>query len=138
MFMCRRSKSKFCNKPLTVGDLNFDSELEQRVYSQLLIMPSIKSVELHKRFDLVVNGQKICAVEPDFTVHLKLGSVLYADAKSNPTETDVSRIKFKLFHALFGQKVWILPREMGSFIDLCQRNINHEMFEEVDSDNTNP
>lgn len=138
MFCSRRNKSKFSNEPINIGGLQFDSHLEQRVYSTLIQLPVIESIELHKRFDLIVKGSKICAVEPDFTVLLKSGKILYADAKSTPTETDVSRLKFKLFRVLYGQKIWILPREMGYFLDLCGSNIKSDEFFEVDRDPFNP
>lgn len=138
MFCSRRNRSKFSNEPINIGGLEFDSHLEQRVYSTLIQLPVIESIELHKRFDLIVKGSKICAVEPDFTVLLKSGKILYADAKTHPTETDVSRLKFKLFRALYEEKIWILPREMCGFLGLCGSNIkNHEFFE-VDRDPFNP
>lgn len=140
MFFQRRSKLKFSNERIKVGGLSFDSRLEQRMYSTLIMAPNVKDVELHKSFDLIVKNKKICAVEPDFTIKLKSGIILYADAKSDPTETEVSRLKFKLFHVLYGKKVWILPRELGAFLDLCEAKEGDIEFSEVgeSDDDFNP
>ena len=138
MYMPSRKKAKFSNQAIEVGGLQFDSKLEQRIYAQLILISNIESVELHKSFDLIVNDTKICRVEPDFTVHLKSGVILYADAKSNPTETAISSLKFKLFRALYGKKIWILPREMCDFLDLCGANKKYDAFLEVRHDNTDP
>lgn len=137
MYIGSRSKSKFSNQAVTVGGLEFDSKLEQRIYSTLILIPTIEKVELHKSFDLIVGNKKICAVEPDFTVTLKTGLVLYGDAKSKPTETEVSKLKFKLFHVLYGKKIWILPREMSDFLALCCHKDGYQEFFEVNCGDTN-
>lgn len=137
-YSSKRSSSKFFNEPLIVGGQKFASKVEFEMKMAISLLPAVKKIDLHKKFDLVVNGKKICAVMPDYTVHLKSGEILYADAKSDPTETAVSSIKFKLFEALYGSKIWILPREMGAFISLCENNMNHDLFLEVGGDDTNP
>ena len=112
-----RSKSKYYSEKVTVGGLKFDSKLELEVYTFLIEHPNIKDVELHAKCDLIVEGKLACKVIPDFKIVLISGAIFFADAKSNATETDVSKLKFKLFKILYKKKIWILPREKALFTD---------------------
>lgn len=67
--------------------------------AMLLKNGDIESYEYGKRFDLIVNGHKICAHIPDFYVVQKGGMVQVQECKGY--EMPVWNLKRKLFEALF-------------------------------------
>ena len=56
------------------------------------------------RFDLIVNGKKICTYTPDFEITHNSGLVEYIDVKG--VETTVFKLKFKLIKALYPELVF--------------------------------
>lgn len=59
----------------------------------------IKEIQTQVNYSLVVNGKKICGMIPDFLVTYPDGSEEIIEYKG--FETEVYRIKLKLFRALF-------------------------------------
>jgi hypothetical protein len=62
----------------------------------------ISSLEKQRRFDIVINGKKVCTYVADF-VFIEDGKQVVADCKSDFTKKNpVYRIKFKLMVAALG------------------------------------
>lgn len=101
----RVSTSKFRNVKTVVDGKTFASKAEATRYvylKALLRVGEIESLELQPRFDLVVNGQKVCAYIADFRYrHVSTDEVIVEDVKSKPTRTPEYRIKKKLLKALY-------------------------------------
>jgi hypothetical protein len=90
----------------TYGGIVYDSkrEMEYAVYLAMMkYARQIKDFEYHKRFPLVVNGEKVGMYEIDFVVHYPDGKIEYIDTKG--VKTDVYKIKKKLMHALYGIEI---------------------------------
>jgi hypothetical protein len=64
-------------------------------------MGKIKSYEIQKDYDLVVNGQKICGIRPDFVVLTNLDETEIHEVKSYVTMTPAWNIKRKLWEAIY-------------------------------------
>ena len=65
----RGSRPKYGNKKVVVQGIKFDSKWESQRYLYLKSLEragTIKDLELQVRFNLEVNGQKICAYVADF------------------------------------------------------------------------
>lgn len=107
-----KKKNKFGAKPIILDDIKFDSKLERDYYSYLKLKiraGEIKSFELHKRIDLVVNGELICFMKPDFVITNKDGSISYHDTKG--MVTPLFKLKAKLFKALKDREIKIISRD---------------------------
>ena len=88
----------------------FDSGAEARRYQELRLMQAgglIRDLEVHPQFPIKVNGRKICRYIADFRFTLADGSVIVEDVKG--VETDVFRLKAKLFGALYKIPLVITP-----------------------------
>lgn len=91
--------------------IKFDSKLELDYYLFLLDKKSrgkIKKIELHKRIDLIVNGQLICFIKPDFVIHNNDFTIEYHDTKG--VVTAIFKLKAKLFKALKDRTIKIIKR----------------------------
>lgn len=75
-------------------EANYAAELDLRVRAG-----ELKSWERQVRIELVVNGKKICDYTIDFIEHYPNGKKIYIETKG--FETNVWRLKWKLFRALF-------------------------------------
>lgn len=75
-------------------------ELEQKVKDKL-----IEAFDTHVRMPLSVNGYIVCDYYIDFVVYHLDGTVEYIECKGYPT--DVWKLKWKLFLALYEDKVGI-------------------------------
>jgi hypothetical protein len=106
-----KRKVKYGNKKVVADGITFDSCKEWLRYTELqLALRSglIDKLEVHPKFELVVNGFKVCNFTADFS-YIKVFSsddgpnkIIVEDVKSKPTMTPVYRIKKKLVKALFG------------------------------------
>jgi hypothetical protein len=86
----------------------FDSKQEHKRYCELRLLERAKQIgnlEVHPRFDIEINGSKICTYEADFGYRLLHGAFfgkarVIEDVKA--IATPVYRIKKKLMKAVHG------------------------------------
>ena len=108
----RIRNQKFFNKRLKYGNKSqvcrqghkHDSIKESQYCDQLELLRKsgeIKEYQTQVRFDLCVNGQKVCGIIPDFVVTENDGAQKVHEVKSYITMTDAWNIKRKLFESLF-------------------------------------
>lgn len=101
---------KFNSYKVTINDLKFDSIMESRFYLHLLALKDAKQIqdftfhtvyELQPKFRDKLTGKAIRPItyEADFVVTVKDGSLVAVDVKGK--ETDVFKIKYKMFRFLF-------------------------------------
>lgn len=92
------------SKYKNVKQNGFHSKREAKRYTDLCFLKGageiVSEIEKQKRFDLVVNGKKVCAYYADFVYTRKDGKVVIDDAKGY--QTDVFRLKWKLLQAIHG------------------------------------
>ena len=65
----RGSRPKYGNKKVTVDGIKFDSKWESQRYMYLKSLEradQVKDLELQVRYNIAVNGEKICAYVADF------------------------------------------------------------------------
>jgi hypothetical protein len=104
----------------------FDSQAEARRYGELTLLAragEIVGLEIHPRFNLVVNDVHVGHYKPDFSYQqARLGDALsdlvVEDVKSAPTLTEASALRMRLFSAIYGIPVTIIgsaarPRSFG-------------------------
>lgn len=99
------SFNKYGAQPTTVDGIRFASKREANRYAELKLLARIGDVadlKCHPRFPLVVNGQKVCVYEADFSYLDRTGAFVVEDVKSRPTMTPQYRLKKKLLQALHG------------------------------------
>ena len=66
----QRSTSKMHNRKVELDGFIFDSIRESLRYKELKLQQGsrlISDLEVHPRFDIIVNGYKICTMKPDFS-----------------------------------------------------------------------
>ena len=109
-----RLRSKYGAIKTTVDGIVFDSKKEAVRYCELkrlMGMGKIRKLELQPKFDLVVNGVKVCYYRADFSYdeldeeHVKKGGSKYwnpviEDVKG--MKTSIYRLKAKLMKACLG------------------------------------
>jgi len=105
--------SKYKNIKVTVGGIKYDSVLESRRGSELLMLEKagkIKNLQRQVPYDLVVNGQKICRYIADFVYDMG-GSRIVEDAKSEFVEKrdKAFPLKRKLMLACHGVEIKLWP-----------------------------
>lgn len=107
------SSSKYSNKRITVDGITFDSKLEFECYNWLVMRFKECEVLIHPKYEIVVNKKHICNVIPDFEVIASNKSNIFVDAKAknDATLTDVARIKYKLFEAMYNRRIFLWPKE---------------------------
>lgn len=109
-----KSQSKYRNVPTVVDGIRFDSKKEAKRYSELKLMEKAKlitKIDIHPRFRLEVNGEKICDYVADFGYLVRSGEndekmeyrLAIEDVKG--VKTAVYRIKKKLMKACLGIEV---------------------------------
>lgn len=95
---------KYHNVAVNDGEHHFDSKREERHYRELSLLQragKIAGLKVHPRFDLVVNGQRICAYEADFSYHsFQRDRTIVEDVKG--VRTPAYRLKKKLMEAVHG------------------------------------
>lgn len=101
-------RSKYRNAKTQVAGITFHSKKEARRYTELLMLESrglIQDLECQKRYDIVVNGMKVCSYVADFcywdtTTLGGIASLVIEDVKGYRTRE--YRIKAKLMRACHG------------------------------------
>lgn len=100
------SYRKFRNVPTIVDGIRFLSKLEAKRYGELKLLQragKISELEVHPRFDLIVNHERICIYEADFRyVDVERGTVV-EDTKGARTALFI--LKKKLMKAVRGIEV---------------------------------
>ena len=98
--------SKYKNVKTVVDGIKFDSKLEAKRYGELKRMEresEIENLQIHPKFVIEINGQKICTIIPDFMYEDLLGVAKVEDTKSPVTaKTKDDRLKKKLLKACHG------------------------------------
>ena len=95
-------KRKYGNVRVTVDGHNFDSKREARRYGELKLLQKagkISALEVHPRYDIHVNDEKVCAYVADFAYKTFDGKVV-EDVKG--VRTAIYRLKKKLMFAVHG------------------------------------
>ncbi len=99
---------KFNARRTEVNGISFASAKEGRRYAELKLLEragQIRNLELQPRFDLIVNGKKVCRYIADFAF-FEGNERIVLDVKGY--ETREFKLKRKLFEALFpGQRLVI-------------------------------
>lgn len=108
--VCGHGLSKHRNVKVEIDGIVFDSLKESRRYQHLYQaqkMGLIRQLKVHPKFDLMINGLKICTYEADFSYfHLGVSRQAIEDVKSEATRTaPVYRLKKKLMKAILGINV---------------------------------
>lgn len=96
--------------------VTFDSKLEVQRYKELRTLENlglISSLKYHEVFPLVVNDEKICTYELDFS-YLRLTDHKAVACEVKGFATAVFRLKWKLFKALYSNEfdefeIWPTP-----------------------------
>lgn len=110
----RTGQSKrYGNIKSTYDGIEFGSKKEMARYIELKILKKagvIDRLEVHPKYEFVINGFKVCTYSADFRYH-KAGSILskdmiVEDVKSPFTrKKDSYRIKIKLMKAVYGIEI---------------------------------
>ena len=103
--MRRGRYPKTFSKYGNIKTVGFHSKREAQHYWKLAALQAagqISNLKKQVRFDLVVNGEKICSYYADFTYSLPDGSKVIDEVKG--FRTDVFRVKWKLLQALYGKE----------------------------------
>lgn len=96
--------SKYRNKPLVLDGVRFDSRKEAARWVELRLLEKarlISDLRRQVKYDLVVNGVKVCSYVADFC-YVENGVEIVEDVKSVATMTPVFRLKAKLMAAIHG------------------------------------
>lgn len=108
--------NKFRNIPTEVDGIRFASKAEARRYQELKLLMragEIESLELQKRYPLVVNGVKVGTYVSDFTYRERYQDGPYTlhnevDEDVKGVATPVFKLKAKLFKAQYGREIKII------------------------------
>ena len=99
-----RRRSKFNNRKVMLQGVTFDSKAEAAHYLRLKALLEegrIAELEIHPRFELHLNGYRICRYHADFSfVAVSTGQRIVQDVKGY--RTAVYRLKKRLFRAIYG------------------------------------
>lgn len=105
-------RNKFNAQRVEIDGVTFASKKEAKRYGELKLLEragEIADLKLQPRYDFIINGRKVCAYVGDFAYLTKTGMPVTEDAKSPATaKLPHTRIKLKLFRALFGRDVVIV------------------------------
>lgn len=107
-FLTEPKPSKYRNRKVVVDGISFDSVKESKRYLQLKQLESIghiRDLKLQQLFPLTVNGSKVCAYRADFTYttsNVKPGHEVLVVEDVKGFKTDVYKLKYKLFAAVYG------------------------------------
>lgn len=95
-------RSKYGAKKTVVDGIKFDSIAEATRYGVLKVIQAaglISDLRLQVRYDIAVNGRKVCRYVADF-VYIENGKEVVEDVKG--MKTPVYNLKKKLMEAVFG------------------------------------
>jgi len=114
-------RSKYNATKTVIDGIKFDSKKEAGRYSELKLRERcrvISNLELQPRYDVIVNGQKICYYKADFRYFdNEKGAEVVEDVKAMPKTAKaikafrgtgawrIYRIKKKLVEALYGIEI---------------------------------
>lgn len=110
--VCRYSQTEkwtHCPECNSQDRIYFPSETEMKRGALLLTLESAGTISMLKfqpRYDLVVNGRKICTYVAD-AQYVKDGAVHYEDSKPKKFIDDLAKLKIALFEAIYGVRVTI-------------------------------
>lgn len=102
-------QNKFRSRKTVVGGIKYDSKKEGNYANDLALLKragEIKDWSPKPRYDLVVNGKKICSIIPDFLITRNDDSLELHEVKSTATMTPTWSLKRKLFEALYPEIVY--------------------------------
>jgi hypothetical protein len=96
-----------------VGKIQFDSRAEALRYSHLLTKKEdglIRDLELQKKYEMVVNGSKVCRYVSDFTYFDVLKNITIVEDVKNKylTNSPLFRLKAKLLKATHNVDIHIV------------------------------
>jgi hypothetical protein len=101
----KTKRSKYKNVRVVVNGVTFDSLAEAKRYSELKLLEKageIADLKRQERYNLWVNGHKVCAFVSDFS-YVENSVPVVEDLKSQHTRSlPVFRLKAKLFKAIYG------------------------------------
>lgn len=124
-FRQRGRRSKYGNKKVQIDGITFDSKAEARYYSELKIREKAGEIlfyRLQPRYRLMdsfeKDGKKHRAIDyvADFEIHHKDGSIEAVDVKGK--QTQVFRIKEKMFDKKYPHKLTLVKWEKGRFVEI--------------------
>src|SRR5574343_173201 len=99
---------KYRNTKTVIDGVTFDSKKESARYSDLKLMHragGITDLTLQPKFDIVINGQKVCSYIADFS-YVENGVTVVEDVKSEMTrKLPTYRLKKKLMKAVHSIEV---------------------------------
>ncbi len=99
---------KYRNTKTVIDGVTFDSKKESARYSDLKLMHragAITDLTLQPKFDIVINGQKVCSYIADFS-YVENGVTVVEDVKSEMTrKLPTYRLKKKLMKAVHSIEV---------------------------------
>lgn len=101
--------SKYRSIPTIIDGIKFDSRKEAARWIELRLLEKarlISGLQRQVKYDLVVNGTKVCSYVAD-AVYIENGELVVEDTKSVATQTPVFRLKAKLMAAIHGIKIRI-------------------------------
>jgi len=109
----RFKRSKMGNVKRKADGITFDSEKEYRRYADLRLMEragEISDLQVHPKYDLIVNNRKVCSIIPDFE-YVVGDEVVTEDVKGRTgggVQWNLFRIKAKLFSAIYGREIKVV------------------------------
>lgn len=121
----RGRRSKYGNKKVTLDGHTFDSKAEARYYSELKLRQKageINFFELQPKYTVhhgfEKNGVKFRPIIyiADFEIHHRDGSIEVVDVKG--VQTQVFKMKEKLFNKKFPHKLTLVKWERGRFVEV--------------------
>lgn len=102
------SRRKYGNRITELDGFKFASAKESRRYATLKLLERaghVTDLQVQPVFPIVINGQHVCKVIPDFA-YVENGKRVVEDVKSEITRQDkVYRLKAKLMKAVHGIEV---------------------------------
>lgn len=109
----RATGNKFGNTKVKLDGFTFDSKREAAIYAETMLRVKageIDHVEVHPRYDIIVNGVRIGFYKADLQWREKDGRLRTIDVKNPATAKDpYFRLKLKLIEALYpGVKIEVV------------------------------
>ena len=120
-----RKRNKYNAKETVVDNIKFHSRAEARYYSHLKLMEKAGEIlffRLQPRYRLLdgfeKHGKRHRPIDyvADFEIHHKDGSIEVVDVKG--MQTQVFKIKEKMFNAKYPHKLTLVKWERGRFVEV--------------------
>lgn len=105
-------RPKYGNKKCTANGVSYDSMLERDrhfILKDYERQGIISGVVHQKSIDLIVNGVKVCSLEPDYQYTMN-GEHIVEDCKSPASITSTFQLKRKLLKAIHGLDIFIVQK----------------------------